>query len=69
MRTYIILTRFSPEAFRDPAGFKKLAERPLPGSRRNVQECGGKRVFQPWGVLTWSTLSRRRTSRLRKRQP
>lgn len=26
MKTYIILTRFSPEAFRDPAGFKKLAE-------------------------------------------
>lgn len=26
MRTYIILTRFSPEAFRDLAGFRKLAE-------------------------------------------
>ncbi len=26
MRTYIILTWFSPEAFRDTTGFKKLAE-------------------------------------------
>ncbi len=26
MATYIILSRFSPEAFRDPKEFKKLAE-------------------------------------------
>jgi hypothetical protein len=57
MRTYIILTRFSPEAFRDPAGFKKLAEAT---SARIKAECDGKRALQPWGVLTSSTLSRRR---------
>lgn len=26
MATYIILSRFSPEAFRDPKDFKKLAD-------------------------------------------
>lgn len=40
MRTYIILTQFSPEAFRDPAGFKKLAEAT---SARIKTECPGLR--------------------------
>ncbi len=26
MATYVILSRFSPDAFRDPKGFKKLAD-------------------------------------------
>jgi uncharacterized protein with GYD domain len=40
MATYVILSRFSPEAFRDPKDFKKLAEEV---SARIKSECPGVR--------------------------
>ncbi|MBN1548365.1 MAG: GYD domain-containing protein [Syntrophaceae bacterium] len=36
METYLILSRFSPEAFRDPKDFKKLADTV---SRKIKREC------------------------------
>ena len=38
MATYIILSRFSPEAFQDPKDFKKLAEAV---SSKIKSECTG----------------------------
>ena len=40
MKTYIILSRFSPEAFRDPREFKRLAETV---SSKIKSECPGLR--------------------------
>lgn len=40
MATYVILSRFSPEAFRDPKEFKKLAEAV---ASRIKSECSGVR--------------------------
>lgn len=40
MATYVILSRFSPEAFRDPKEFKKLADAV---SARIKSECPGIR--------------------------
>jgi uncharacterized protein with GYD domain len=40
MATYVILSRFSPEAFHDPKDFKKLAEEV---SSRIKSECPGVR--------------------------
>ena len=48
MRTYITLTRFSPEAFRDPAGFKKLAEAT---SARIKTECPGVQWKESFSTL------------------
>jgi uncharacterized protein with GYD domain len=48
MKTYIILTRFSPEAFRDPAGFKKLVEAT---STRIKTECPGVRWKESFSTL------------------
>jgi len=38
MATYVILSRFSPEAFRDPREFRKLAEAV---SAKIKSECSG----------------------------
>lgn len=38
MATYVILSRFSPEAFRDPKDFKKLADAV---SSKIAKECKG----------------------------
>lgn len=48
METHIILTRFSPEAFRDPAGFKKLAEAT---SARIKTECPAVRWKESFSTL------------------
>jgi uncharacterized protein with GYD domain len=48
MRTYIILTRFWPEAFRDPAGFKKLAETT---TAKIKSECPGARWKESFSTL------------------
>ena len=61
MATYVILSRFSPEAFRDPKEFKKLAEAV---SAKIKTECSGvfcKDSFATLGASMSLTLSRRMT--------
>lgn len=48
MATYIILSRFSPEAFRDPREFKKLAEAV---SSKIAKECRGVTWKQSFATL------------------
>jgi uncharacterized protein with GYD domain len=48
MPTYVILSRFSPEAFRDPKEFKKLAEAV---SSKIKQECSGVRWKDSFATL------------------
>jgi uncharacterized protein with GYD domain len=48
MATYVILSRFSPEAFRDPKDFKKLAETV---SSRIQKECKGAVWKQSFATL------------------
>jgi uncharacterized protein with GYD domain len=48
MNTYVILSRFSPEAFRDPRDFKKLAEAV---SSRIKSECPGVRWKNSYATL------------------
>jgi hypothetical protein len=38
MATYIILSRFSPEAFREPGEFKKSRKQCQQGSKASVRE-------------------------------
>ncbi len=46
--TYIMLTRFSPEAFRDPKDFVKIADQV---SRRIKEECPGIRWKESYATL------------------
>ncbi len=48
MATYVILSRFSPEAFRDPKDFKKLADEV---SSRIKSECPGIRWKNSFATL------------------
>ena len=48
MATYIILSRFSPEAFEDPKDFLKLAERV---SSKIKKECPGIRWKDSYATL------------------
>ncbi len=48
MTTYIILSRFSPEAFRDPKEFKKLAEAV---SAKIKSECPGVKWKDSFAML------------------
>lgn len=48
MATYVILSRFSPEAFRDPKDFKKLAETV---SAKIKSECPGVRWKDSFSTL------------------
>ena len=48
MATYVILSRFSPEAFREPKEFKKLAEAV---SAKIKGECSGVRWKDSYATL------------------
>lgn len=48
MATYIILSRFSPEAFRDPKDFKKIAEQV---SGKIKSECPGIKWKDSYATL------------------
>ena len=48
MATYVILSRFSPEAFRDPRDFKKLADTV---SSKIKSECAGIRWKESFATL------------------
>ena len=48
MATYVILSRFSPEAFRDPKEFKKIAEEV---SAKIKSECSGIRWKDSYATL------------------
>ena len=48
MATYIILSRFSPEAFRDPKDFKKIAEQV---SAKIKSECPGIKWKDSYATL------------------
>lgn len=48
MATYIILSRFSPEAFREPKDFKKLAEQV---SAKIKSDCPGVKWQGSWAVM------------------
>jgi uncharacterized protein with GYD domain len=48
MTTYVILSRFSPEAFKDPNEFKKLAEAV---SAKIKSECSGVRWKDSYATL------------------
>ncbi len=48
MTTYVILSRFSPEAFRDPKEFKKLAEAV---SAKIKSECPGVKWKDSFAML------------------
>ena len=48
MATYIILSRFSPEAFRDPKDFKKIAEQV---SAQIKRECPGIKWKDSYATL------------------
>ncbi|MCI0404951.1 MAG: GYD domain-containing protein [candidate division Zixibacteria bacterium] len=48
MATYIILSRFSPEAFREPKDFKKLAEQV---SAKIKADCPGVKWQGSWAVM------------------
>ena len=48
MATYIILSRFSPEAFEDPKDFRKLAEQV---SSRIKKDCPGIRWKDSYATL------------------
>ena len=48
MATYVILSRFSPEAFRDPKDFKKLAE---DVSSKIKRECSGVKWKDSFATL------------------
>ncbi len=48
MATYVILSRFSPEAFREPHEFKKLAEAV---SAKIKNECSGIRWKDSYATL------------------
>ena len=48
MNTYIILSRFSPEAFDDPKHFLELAERV---SKKITEECPGIRWKESYATL------------------
>ena len=48
MATYVILSRFSPEAFREPGEFKKLAEAV---SSKIKAECSGIRWRESYATL------------------
>jgi uncharacterized protein with GYD domain len=48
MATYVILSRFSPEAFRDPQEFRKLAEAV---SAKIKSDCSGVRWKESYATL------------------
>ncbi len=48
MATYVVLSRFSPEAFRDPRDFKKLADTV---SSKIRSECPGIRWKESFATL------------------
>jgi len=48
MATYIILSRFSPEAFREPKDFKKLAEQV---SAKIKTDCPGVKWQGSWATM------------------
>jgi len=48
MATYVILSRFSPEAFRDPKDFKKLA---AAVARQIRKQCSGVRWKASYAAL------------------
>jgi uncharacterized protein with GYD domain len=48
MATYVILSRFSPEAFRDPKEFKKIAEEV---SAKIKSECSGLKWKESYATL------------------
>jgi len=48
LATYVILSRFSPEAFREPGEFKKLAEAV---SSKIKAECSGIRWRESYATL------------------
>lgn len=48
MATYVILSRFSPEAFRDPKDFKKLADAV---TSKIKSECPGARWKHSYATL------------------
>lgn len=48
MATYVILSRFSPEAFKDPKEFKKIAEAV---SAKIKSECSGVRWKASYATL------------------
>jgi len=48
MATYIILSRFSPEAFREPKDFKKLAEAV---SSKIKSDCPGVKWQGSWATM------------------
>lgn len=50
MAMYIIVSRFSPEAFRELGEFKKIAEAVSARSRASVQEFVGRIATRPWGA-------------------
>jgi len=51
MAMYIILSRFSPEAFREPKDFRKLAEE-VSSKKVSARACGGRIALQASGGLT-----------------
>jgi len=53
MSTYIILSRFSPEAFNDPKHFVELAEQVSKKIEPNARVLNGKEVMPPWAVSMW----------------
>ena len=48
MATYVILSRFSPEAFRDPKEFRKIAEEV---SAKIKSECSGLKWKESYATL------------------
>ncbi len=49
MQTYIILSRLSPDALRDPKGFKKLAERVAEHIKRECPSVVWKESYSVMG--------------------
>ena len=69
MPTYVILSRFSPEAFRDPKEFSKLAEMV---TQKIKSECPGiawKESYATLGRFDVVDMSRRMTQNKSRRLP
>ena len=67
MASYVILSRFSPEAFREPKDFRKLADEV---SSKIKKECKGvtwKQSFAPSAVSTSWILSKRTIPKISKK--
>ena len=60
MTTYIILSRFSPQAFNDSRDFKALAEQASTKIREQCPAWCGRAALPRWGVLMLWTSSKRK---------